>query len=120
MHVADFHKEWIDLGLIKPQDININILQSPDWYRIDVLPAELKDKVRKKITEHIQWLEPQDKLTRATSGYKGLISFMDAEDKSQQYLQDFFTKTRALDNLRNENFYETFPELVEMKKYDIT
>ena len=36
LHISDFHKEWVELGLIKPQDFNINILQSPNWFRIDV------------------------------------------------------------------------------------
>jgi radical SAM protein with 4Fe4S-binding SPASM domain len=35
-HIPDFHKEWIELGLLKPMDWNINILQSPEYYRIDV------------------------------------------------------------------------------------
>jgi MoaA/NifB/PqqE/SkfB family radical SAM enzyme len=119
-HVVDFHREWIDLGLIKPQDININILQSPEWYRVDVLPKEIKDQIRQKVKEHVEWLTPQDKLTRATSGFNGLISFMDAEDQTEKYIKEFFKRTHELDNLRGENFYDTFPELAGLRKYDIT
>ena len=30
-HLPDFHREWVDLGFIRPQDLNVNILQDePD------------------------------------------------------------------------------------------
>lgn len=119
LHIMDFHREWTELGLIRAQDFNINILQSPDWYRIDVLPQEIKDQVRAKVIEHINWLEPLDTITRATAGYRGMISFMDAEQK-QALLPDFFKRTRELDKLRIEDFYETFTELEGLRQYDRT
>jgi len=118
MHIVDFHKEWIELGLVRPQDININILQSPEWYRIDALPPEVKDQIRNKVLEHIEWLIPRDKMTRATSGFKGLISFMDAMQQ-QHLLPEFFKKTRKIDNFRNEDLFETFPELEILRSYDV-
>jgi sulfatase maturation enzyme AslB (radical SAM superfamily) len=42
LHVLDFHREWVDLGLIDAKDFNINICQSPEWYRIDILPEKFK------------------------------------------------------------------------------
>jgi sulfatase maturation enzyme AslB (radical SAM superfamily) len=116
LHIVDFHREWVELGLIKPQDINVNILQSPDWYRIDILPEEIKDQVRKKVLEHIEWLKPYDKLTRATSGFNGLIAFMDAMQQ-QHLLPEFFSQTSKLDNLRHEDLFEAFPELEGLRKY---
>jgi hypothetical protein len=116
LHIVDFHREWIEMGLIRPQDININILQSPNWYRIDALPLEIKDQVRKKVLDHIEWLVPRDKLTRATSGFKGLISFMDAQQQ-QHLLPEFFSQTRRLDDLRQEDLFEVFPELEGLRKY---
>lgn len=120
MHIADFHREWVDLGLIKPHDFNINILQSPNWFRIDCLPTEVKQQVRAKIEEHIKWLEPQDKLTRATSGYRGMLSFMDAETPDTHWLNGFFDRTKELDNLRDEDFFATFPELESLRKHAST
>jgi radical SAM protein with 4Fe4S-binding SPASM domain len=117
MHIADFHREWVELGLIKPQDFNINILQSPNWFRIDCLPQDIKDQIRVKIEEHIQWLEPLDKLTRATSGYRGMLSFMDAQIVDPHWLTSFFDRTVELDNLRNEEFFATFPELKDLRKH---
>jgi MoaA/NifB/PqqE/SkfB family radical SAM enzyme len=118
LHISDFHKEWVELGLIKPQDFNINILQSPNWFRIDCLPKEIKEQVRVKIEEHIKWLEPQDKLTRATSGFKGILNLMDAQTVDDHWLNTFFSRTNELDKLRDEDFFSTFPELEALRKYD--
>jgi hypothetical protein len=49
LHIMDFHRDWVDRGLIKAQDWNINILQGPDRDRIDVLPNVYKEQVREKI-----------------------------------------------------------------------
>ena len=119
LHVCDFHQEWADLGLIKPQDFNVNILQSPYPMRIDTLPAELKATASQRVEQHIEWLEPQDRLTRATSGYRGMLSFMHTEDRSH-LLPDFFHRQKQLDDFREEDFYQTFPELEALKNYDHT
>jgi MoaA/NifB/PqqE/SkfB family radical SAM enzyme len=119
LHVCDFHKEWVELGLIKPQDFNINILQSPDDLRIDALPIEIKQQVRQRVEQHIAWLEPQDQLARATTGFRAMLTFMESAEQ-QSLLPKFFEKTFRLDNLRNESFYDTFPELKGLKKYEPT
>jgi len=120
LHVTDFHREWSDLGLIRPQDFNVNICQSPEWYRIDIFPEEFKRQViTPKYTEHIAWLEPQDNLKRATTGFKSLLNLMNSQDQTK-HLQRFVDEINKLDRVRDENFWDTFPELVEMKKYGTT
>lgn len=117
MHLQDFHREWVELGLINPHDFNINILQSPDRFRIDILPQEIKNQVRARIEEHIKWLEPQDKLARATNGFRGILSFMESQNTDLAQLKLFFERTRELDQLRSEDFFSTFPELEDLRKY---
>jgi len=115
LHVLDFHKEWVNLGLINPKDLNVNICQGPEWYRIDIFPQQFKETVIKPAYEqHIAWLEPQDKLNRATNGFKSAMNFMMAEDKSS-VLPRFIQEVEKLDNLRSENFWETFLELAPIK-----
>lgn len=116
LHIVDFHKEWTELGLIKAKDWNINICQSPDWYRIDLLPTEFKkNKVIPAYENHIAWLEPQDSLKRATTGYKSLINLLKANDASH-LLPRFKEEISKLDQVRNENFWITFPELKELNE----
>ena len=115
LHILDFHKEWVELGLIKPKDFNFNICQGPDWYRIDTLPKDFKENVVKPAYErHLEWLEPLDPLQRATNGYKSAINFMMAEDKSSHWPR-FKHEIEKLDKLRGEDFWATFPELSSLK-----
>ena len=115
-NVVDFHKEWIEQGLIKPQDFHINILQDPQRYRIDVLPTEMKQHVAELYNNHIEWLAPQDHLARAVNGFRSAITFMNATDNSE-LLKEFVYRTDQLDKFRNENFFAVFPELEELRKY---
>ena len=114
LHVLDFHREWTELGLIEAKDFNINICQSPEWYRIDILPDKFKQEVViPAYKQHIEWLEPQDKLQRATTGYKSLLNLLTAQDASH-LLPRFREEIAKLDTIRNENFWKVFPELNEL------
>ena len=115
LHVLDFHREWTELGLIEAKDFNINICQSPEWYRIDILPEKFKHEVVIPAYEqHIAWLEPQDKLQRATTGYKSLLNLLTAQDASH-LMPRFREEINKLDSIRHENFWNTFPELITLK-----
>jgi organic radical activating enzyme len=109
-HILDFHRDWVERGLLKPQDLNVNILQSPEYYRIDALPMDMKLELVELYKQHIEWLEPQDHLTRATNGFKSAVDFMMATDNTSKLLE-FRDYTNKLDLFRNENTYADFPEL---------
>lgn len=109
-HIVDFHRDWVSKGLLKPQDLNINILQDPPYYRIDILPATLKAELKQQYEQHIEWLEPQDQLTRATNGFKSAINFMIADDKSY-LIPSFKDRTAKLDAIRKESLITAIPEL---------
>ena len=114
LHVLDFHKDWVNRGLIKAKDWNVNMCQSPEWYRIDILPQKFKDEIAAPAyQEHIDWLSPQDTLRRATSGFEGALSLMMGADRSD-LLPRFKEEISKLDSIRNENFWETFPELAPL------
>lgn len=110
MHLPDFHKSWVEQGLIKPQDLNVNILQDPDYFRLDIAPAAYKQEIRQKFDEHLAWLRPLDRLNRATVGFESAINFMDATDNSK-LIDRFWKKTRELDAIRSENILDIIPEL---------
>lgn len=109
-HLPDFHRDWVSEGLIRPQDLNVNILQDPEHYRIDIAPAAYKDRVREKIQRHLEWLRPQDQLNRATQGFESAINFMDATDNSH-LIPKFWSKSQQLDDIRSENILQVIPEL---------
>ena len=118
LHVTDFHKDWVEQGLIKPQDFNFNLLQYPMWQRMDLLPKNEKDKVTAKYKEHIEWLKTQDHLTRASKGFESALDWMNKKDMTRM-LPTFVSETRKYDKIRNENFTDVFPEWKELfKQYE--
>ena len=113
LHIVDFHRNWVEAGLLKPQDFNFNLLQYPYAQRIDLLPQHFKQKVKEKYEKHIEWLRPQDHLTRATKGFQAGLDYMMRRDNSKD-LQMFKTTMEKMDGIRNEKITEVFPELAEL------
>jgi hypothetical protein len=60
--------------------------------------------------KHIEWLEPLDSLKRATNGFKSVLNFVQSIDNSHLFPK-FQEEIKKLDDIRNENFWEIFPEL---------
>jgi radical SAM protein with 4Fe4S-binding SPASM domain len=113
-HLPDFHKDWVEKGLIQAQDLNVNILQDPAHLRIDIATAEYKQKLIEKYQEHIAWLRPLDQLNRATVGFESAVNFIMATDNSE-LIPKFWNKTLELDQIRNENALDIIPELIALK-----
>ena len=113
-HLPDFHREWVAAGLIRAQDLNVNILQDPAYYRIDIAPAEYKQRLEEKYRKHLSWMSDRDPLQRATQGFKSAITFMNSTDNTQ-LIDTFWRKTHELDNIRNENILDVLPELKALK-----
>jgi MoaA/NifB/PqqE/SkfB family radical SAM enzyme len=114
MHLPDFHRNWVEQGLLRPQDLNVNILQDPAYYRIDIATAEYKQQVKQKFEQHIEWLRPQDQLNRATVGFESAINFMMQTDNTH-LIDTFWRKTYELDAIRKENILDIMPELSALK-----
>lgn len=108
--LPDFHRDWVEKGLIRAQDLNVNILQDPPHYRIDIATVDYKQKLAEKWLKHIEWLRPQDQLGRATQGFESATAFMMATDNTQ-LLDTFWRKTHELDSIRNETCLTVIPEL---------
>jgi radical SAM protein with 4Fe4S-binding SPASM domain len=110
LHLPVFHRSWVDQGFIRPQDLNVNILQDPAYLRIDIAPIKYKQRIRLAYEEHLAWLRPQDPLQRATVGFESAVKFMMATDNTAM-LPKFWTKTAELDAIRKENILKVIPEL---------
>jgi hypothetical protein len=113
-HLPDFHRAWVEQGLIRAQDLNVNILQDPSYLRIDIAPIKYKQRLKQKFEQHIDWLRPQDQLQRATVGFESAINFMVATDNTH-LIDTFWRKTYELDAIRGEQILNTKPELEALK-----
>jgi organic radical activating enzyme len=109
-HLPEFHRDWVEKGLIRAQDLNVNILQDPPHYRIDIAPAAYKAELTELYQEHIKWLTAQDPLGRATQGFESAVTYMNATDNTH-LIDTFWRKTHELDSIRNENCLTVIPEL---------
>jgi sulfatase maturation enzyme AslB (radical SAM superfamily) len=113
-HLPDFHQNWVNKGLIRAQDLNVNILQDPAHLRIDIATTEYKQQIVEKYQQHLTWLRPQDHLNRATVGFESAINFMMASDNTS-LIPKFWNKTQELDQIRNESVLDVIPELTALK-----
>jgi len=99
-------------------DINLNnLLVTPEYLSCTILPNHLKKQAEKKIKSAIKNLKnyPMNwgRRKHVTSRLKKIIEFMYGEDNSH-LINEFQKKTKHLDQIRNENFAKTFPELKEI------
>jgi radical SAM protein with 4Fe4S-binding SPASM domain len=113
---VNFHRYMIDQGFIEPKDFNLNILQGPKDYRIDMLPMDIKLRFKKQFEEHIEYLRPIDTIQRAVGGFEGAIAFMMATDNTH-LLPDFWKTVNDLDWSRSESLVDVVPELREIEHY---
>ena len=114
LHLPDFHRDWVEKGLLRPQDLNVNILQDPYEYRIDIAPQSYKELVRDRYQEHLDWLRPRDSLHRATVGFESAITYMMDTDNTA-LIPKFWSTTDNLDKIRKENILDIIPELAALK-----
>jgi len=112
-HLPEFHRSWVEQGLIRAHDLNVNILQDPAHYRIDIATPEYKAELTELYNNHIAWLQDKDTLNRATTGFRSAINFMNATDNSH-LITKFWEKTNQLDSIRNERCLDVIPELAAL------
>jgi hypothetical protein len=109
LHLPDFHRSWVNQGLIKPEDFNIQMLFMPNYLRVDHGPKELKDKINQAYHDHLSWLMPRDPLGRATYGFHGVLSYI--ENDHEFDAKDFWSNIDLLDQYHGTNIFDVFPEL---------
>jgi len=117
--LLEFHREWVDLGYINVNSINVCTLDHPAMYSLKSLPNWKKKQIEVAYREHLVWLETRKASTRTTQQFIDAVSFMNDTDNGDRFANslDFAIVNNKLDKLRNENFWEVFPEHTDMKEY---
>ena len=111
LHLPDFHREWGEKGYIARNDFSLNLLLDPAMYRMQVLPAALKQRVLELYQRHRESFLDVD--GSAAHDFAAAARSLQAQDCSN-LLPGFVAMTRRLDQLRGENCCEIFPELAEL------
>ena len=109
LNLPDFHKEWIEEGLLEPSNIRINILLDPTYMRLSILPPWIKSKVAERYHEHIAYLKQFEDIAGVINDYESILNFMEKERTDE--IKMFKFKTQRIDTLRQENLLDVFPEL---------
>lgn len=113
-YLPEIYNYLLEQKVISTDRFNINLLLDPVELRIQVLPSSLKDKVRTKLKNFSELLLTKgEQYAKAAKDFDRILSFLDEADMSNQ-LPLFRENTKKLDELRNESFLETFPELSEL------
>lgn len=115
-NICNFHRYLVGQDLMKPDGFNINLLQGPPHYRIDLLPMDIKLQLKQELEQHLEWLRPQDPTQRATVGFESVINFMMATDNTE-LLPQFWKMTDDLDRIRSEKLVDVVPELKQIEQY---
>ena len=120
LNICDFHKEWIEEGLLEPENIRINILLDPTYMRLSILPPWIKERVVKRYDEHIDYLK-QFEVKNNRKGhniqdiirdYTNILNFME-QDRTDE-LKMWKWKTNHIDKVRDEDVFKIFPELKDI------
>jgi radical SAM protein with 4Fe4S-binding SPASM domain len=112
LHAPDMHRECVAEGLIEPNHMVINIVNSEKHFRVQILPAPLKERMRELYRGHIKnFIEPFGPSCDDVRGhFAAALKFLDNGDVSD-HLPVFRDFTRRLDEIRGESFVTVFPEL---------
>jgi MoaA/NifB/PqqE/SkfB family radical SAM enzyme len=115
LHVFEMIEEILELNGNSPDDISLNPLSTPIFYNSTVLPKDLKDEFVIKLNEFINKYK-DEKYKNLINNLTSLKNHVFSKDDSN-LLSNFFDFNEKLDNLRNESFFEIFPELISINKF---
>ena len=125
-NLLDLHKEWVEKYYININSIFVNILDNPNMYSLKHIPLWKKKKIEEAFLKHIEWIEnfkryPPDIIAQVKEKFTSAISFMYSLNIGDNFESrdntEFLHATIELDKLRNENFWDVFPEHTDLKEY---
>lgn len=113
-HIVDFYKWAVESDFIPYVDsFRINIVQNPLKLRMQMLPTHHKQALTKLYKETAEWAKTKGSNGLVVDQWESLINFLNDQDQPEN-LEQFKTYMSAIDNIRNESFAETFPEMRDL------
>lgn len=114
-HFPEFHWEWIEKGLLGPNNVRLNVLTHQQFMSVRILPMSMKLQVKAKYEHYLKKIQDYSfpkgiELYNVEQGYQTLINFMMAKDDSH-LIRDFFRRVSQIDSIREEKLFKVYPEL---------
>lgn len=116
-HLTDMHRYLIDNKLIpssSPYAFTGNMLYKPEALCATILPKDLKKNITNKIYKHVAWLKTNH-INSNVDFWNHVVEYMNERD-NHHLISNFIEYHAKLDQKRNQNFFETFPELKPLLK----
>ena len=115
LHVFDMIVELLTLNGDNPDSISLNPLSSPIFYNSTVLPTNIKNK----FNDSLEIFMSKYSDSKYENLHKNLISIKNHVFSKNEVnlIPNFFNFNEKLDKLRNEDFFQFFPELAELSQY---
>jgi MoaA/NifB/PqqE/SkfB family radical SAM enzyme len=114
-NLIKLQRNWIENNKVKHTNMLFQILTTPSYVSVQLLPLTYKKKLTNYINEHIEFLRTYNSVALIDSWELASI-YLNAEDNSFK-LCKFFKYNDALDNCRNETFETSYPEYSNLRKY---
>ena len=92
-----------------------NVLTSPWYYNINILPDDIKNKIREKYNNHLNSFEDEEIKNALKPKYDSIFNFLDEKPQMDVELlrKGFRVMTTLIDKGRKEDFATTFPYLAD-------
>lgn len=113
--LSEFYNYLKEKHLIRTDDwhTTLYLAVNPLYYSATSLPNSLKLIAETKARQFIESNGSQ--FPKLNEIVRDAINFARADDTWSKGKEDFFRHTRYLDRIRNEDFFKTFPELIELE-----
>jgi len=115
-NLPKLQKNWIEVINLDPRDISFQILITPEYLALQVLPNDYKKIVKETIDQHIGWLLTVMNTEHLVLTWQSVLQYMDLEDKSH-LLNEFFRLNDDKDRYRKERLEDAIPELQNLRNY---
>ena len=119
-NMFELHKEWVEKDYLDINHLNVNLLEGPKFYCLKNIPHWKKLKIDAALTEHQKWLVDKQANMHTIREFIKIRKFMYSTDTNTNdfiFSPDFIKETQKLDQIRKENFWDIYPEHLDMKEY---
>ena len=107
-HLPKLYQEALDLKMIQPGDLYLNLLEFPAYFNIQILPKAEKKAIQKKYQKFIDWLQVEKHPVHLIKSFQDILNYMNQENANSttnqnQLWEKYKSQTKVLDNLRGES-----------------
>ncbi len=110
LELPSLHRYFVSNNFIGINDIQLNVLDRPNFYNIKSLPNELKKRFKSNIEQHVEWVKSVGGEDALIKEFESTAEYALAHDWSDQQ-ENFKRYNQILDNVRDQHGPSLMPHL---------